>query len=153
MTTSKFRLVVVGGPSGRDAVIDARAVAPAVETATAVVHEVCEITAAGAVADPTQPWHHDPTAGGAILRIVTLKPAESGDPAAQRRELHSSETVDVGIVLSGQVTLILPEGQESVLATDDSFVLLGVEHAWRNDSTEPCRLAVTLLKPPSLVDR
>ena len=49
-------------------------------------------------------------------------------------KLHASETVDIGYVISGSVTLVLPDGNETTLAANDSFVLRGGEHAWRNDA-------------------
>lgn len=144
MLPDKLRLVVAGGRSGRESVADHRAIPAAVETATAIVHEVCEITPAGEVADHDRAWHHDPDADGLIYRVVILKPL---DVTARNKELHASETVDVGYIVSGSVTLVLPEGGETTLAANDSFVLRGIDHAWRNDADAPCVMAVALLKP------
>jgi hypothetical protein len=144
MPPGALRLIIVGGRSGRESETGHRDVPAAVETTTAIVHDVCEITAGGEVAAADRQWHHDPVADGLIFRVVTLKPFEA---SMGERHLHASRTVDVGHIISGSVTLVLPGGGETVLATNDSFVLRGVEHAWRNDADVACVMAVALLKP------
>jgi hypothetical protein len=138
------RLIVAGGASGRDASYEALEITPAIELATTTVHEIAEMKANGKLADRSEPWHHDPEPDGAIFRLVTLAAAL---PDAPPKEMHSSPTVDVGVVLQGTVTLVLPNGQSALLDRGDCFVLRGVEHAWRNDASEQCVMAVTLLKP------
>jgi quercetin dioxygenase-like cupin family protein len=138
------RLVVGGGESGLELTFDEYTIAPAVETEAAIVHEVAEILPAGGFAGLDQAWHHDPDPDGAIFRIVSLKPPRG---ATGDRPLHSSVTIDVGVVLSGQVVLALPGETEATLSAGDSFVLRGVEHAWLNQGPDECVLAVILLKP------
>jgi hypothetical protein len=45
--------------------------------------------------------------------------------------LHSTDTLDVDVVLSGQVELLLEEGRSVILREGDSVVLPGVKHGWR----------------------
>lgn len=143
MTTTHRRLVVAGGGSGQDAAVDDLARPAALESASAAVHEIAEIDAAGRLVPDSGAWHHDPSADGAILRIVTLAPVAAG----VKRPLHASPTVDLGVVLSGAVELHLPDGVVSELVAGDSFVLRGVEHAWTNRGPADCELAVVLTKP------
>ena len=51
--------------------------------------------------------------------------------------MHTSETVDVGIVESGEVWLELDDGRDFCLRAGDSFVQNGTRHAWHNRSSEP----------------
>jgi hypothetical protein len=144
MLPGNLRLVIAGGHSGRESVTVNRDIPAAVETATAIVHEVCEISPGGEVAATDLTWHHDPDPDGLIFRVVILKPL---DATTLNRNLHASETVDIGYIISGSVTLVLPDGNETTLGANDSFVLRGGEHAWRNDADAPCAMAVVLLKP------
>ena len=143
MPPGKLRVVIAGGQSGRESEAAHRDVPAAVETSTAIVHEICEITPEGEVAAGGT-WRHDPDPDGLIFRVVALKPLEA---SARNRDLHSSRTVDVGHIISGSVTLVMPDGSETTLAASDSFVLRGAEHAWRNDGDVPCVMAVALVKP------
>lgn len=58
----------------------------------------------------------------------------------QNPGMHTSDTIDFGVVLSGEVWLELDDGVEIHLATGDSMILNGVRHAWRNKSSRPCVL-------------
>jgi hypothetical protein len=137
------RLVIAGGATGTEAVFEERALSAAVETESAVVHELVELDAGGAIHAAGGPWHHDPGADGAILRTVRLRPVG----ADQDRPLHGSPTIDIGFVLAGSVELTLPGGTSSILSAGDSFVLRGVDHAWTNRGPADCELAVLLLQP------
>ncbi len=56
--------------------------------------------------------------------------------------MHRTDTI---IVISGEVWLELDDGQEVHLKPGDTVVQNGMRHAWRNKSSEPCVLAVTLI--------
>ncbi|MBO0854091.1 MAG: cupin domain-containing protein [Nocardia sp.] len=62
------------------------------------------------------------------------------DPEVPGR--HASDTIDFGIVLSGEVTLHLDEGAQTVLRTGDTFVQNGTFHRWSNTGTEPAIVAL-----------
>lgn len=66
--------------------------------------------------------------------------AEPDDPG-----MHTTATVDYGIVLSGQVTLELDDGATVVLAAGDTYIQNGTRHRWSNTGTVPAVLAVTLI--------
>jgi Cupin domain len=59
--------------------------------------------------------------------------------------MHQTDTVDLGVVLTGEVWLDLGDGQETHLRAGDFAVQNGTRHAWRNKSTERCTLAFTLI--------
>ena len=59
--------------------------------------------------------------------------------------MHTTDTVDFDVVISGEVWLELDDGAEVQLRPGDSVVQNGTRHAWRNRSSEPCTLAVALI--------
>jgi mannose-6-phosphate isomerase-like protein (cupin superfamily) len=56
--------------------------------------------------------------------------------------MHTSDTVAVGFVLSGEVDVELDDGVEVHLKAGDVLVQNGARHAWRNKSDQPCVLVV-----------
>ena len=58
--------------------------------------------------------------------------------------LHRTASVDVGTVISGELTLLLPTG-ETTLRPGETFVLRGNEHAWRNRTPQPVTIVVTMI--------
>jgi mannose-6-phosphate isomerase-like protein (cupin superfamily) len=63
---------------------------------------------------------------------------------ARHYGMHFSETVDYGVVLSGEMTMLLDEG-EVVLRAGDILVQRGTAHAWSNRGSEPVVMAVVIL--------
>jgi quercetin dioxygenase-like cupin family protein len=58
--------------------------------------------------------------------------------------MHRTDTVDYGIVLSGEIYLVLDK-QETLLKAGDVVVQRGTNHAWSNRSDKPCRMAFILV--------
>jgi mannose-6-phosphate isomerase-like protein (cupin superfamily) len=58
--------------------------------------------------------------------------------------MHTTDTVDFDLVVSGEVFLELDDGAEVRLGPGDCVVQNGTRHRWRNRSTEPCVIAVAL---------
>jgi quercetin dioxygenase-like cupin family protein len=58
--------------------------------------------------------------------------------------MHRTETIDYGIVLEGEVTLIMDEG-ETVVRTGDIVIQRGTNHGWANRSGRHCRIAFILI--------
>ena len=56
--------------------------------------------------------------------------------------MHTTDTVDFEVVLSGQVVLELDDGVETVLNPGDTVVQNGTRHRWKNPGTVPAVLAV-----------
>src|SRR6266403_1709347 len=72
-------------------------------------------------------------------RIVT------GDHGSDRHALmHRTSTIDYGIVLEGEITLILDE-DETVVKAGDIVIQRGTNHAWANRGTTNCRIAFILV--------
>lgn len=60
--------------------------------------------------------------------------------------MHTTLTVDYGIVISGEITLELDDGASVDLKAGDCVVQNGTRHAWRNRSaTTPCVMAFIML--------
>jgi hypothetical protein len=59
--------------------------------------------------------------------------------------MHTTDTIDFDIVISGEVWLELDDGAEVQLRTGDSVIQNGTRHAWHNRSSQPCTVAVALI--------
>jgi hypothetical protein len=66
------------------------------------------------------------------------------DDNARHIFMHRTETIDYGIVLEGEVVLILDEG-ETTMRAGDIVVQRGTNHAWANRSNKNCRIAFILI--------
>jgi mannose-6-phosphate isomerase-like protein (cupin superfamily) len=62
---------------------------------------------------------------------------EADDPG-----MHTSATIDLGVVLSGQATLELDEGVKVTLNVCDTYIQNGTRHRWSNTGDVPAVLAV-----------
>lgn len=134
-------------------------------------------------ADYTEPTvSHSGTAppkGGTVIRFVDLPPEGPDGPKfdkEQSRELfaavglagnadrhkagrhplmHRTESVDYGIVLSGEIVLLLDDS-EVHLKAGDVVVQRGTVHAWTNRTDTICRMAFMLTDgrfDPALADK
>ena len=52
--------------------------------------------------------------------------------------MHASQTVDYGVVLSGEIDLELDDGAVKRLKAGDCYVQNGTRHAWRNPGDVDC---------------
>jgi mannose-6-phosphate isomerase-like protein (cupin superfamily) len=55
--------------------------------------------------------------------------------------MHTTDTVDYGIVVRGEMTLELDDGQKVHLRQGDCVIQNGTRHRWRNPLDEPCLMA------------
>jgi quercetin dioxygenase-like cupin family protein len=55
--------------------------------------------------------------------------------------MHTSDTVDYGVVVRGEMTLELDDGAKVHLRQGDCIVQNGTRHRWRNPLPEPCLMA------------
>ncbi|MFM2287773.1 MAG: hypothetical protein RL684_916 [Pseudomonadota bacterium] len=77
---------------------------------------------------------------GSVIRIVDMLPGRSSP-------MHRTNSIDYGIVLSGQLELELDGGRRSRLGPGDIVVQRGTMHAWHNPSAdETCRIAFILVE-------
>ena len=58
--------------------------------------------------------------------------------------MHRTETIDYGIVLEGEIVLILDEGETTVRA-GEIVIQRGTNHGWANRSGRNCRIAFILI--------
>ena len=58
--------------------------------------------------------------------------------------MHRTETIDYGIVIAGEITLVLDRGK-TLLKEGDVVIQRGTNHAWANRSGRPCRMLFILV--------
>ena len=63
---------------------------------------------------------------------------------SRHAHMHRTETIDYGIVLDGEIVLILDEGETTVRA-GDIVIQRGTNHGWANRSDRMCRVAFILI--------
>jgi hypothetical protein len=85
----------------------------------------------------------DPAAAGAeyMSRLPGL--AERFEPESPG--MHTTDTLDYGILLEGEISLELDDGQVVALKPSDIVVQNGTRHAWRNGGNEPATLLFVLI--------
>jgi mannose-6-phosphate isomerase-like protein (cupin superfamily) len=107
-----------------------------------------------------------PAPGGTRFIVLTFPPDTAMadpafDPAAFDREqradspgiadliepdgMHTTPTVDYGIVLQGEIVLELDDGHGTRLSTGDIVIQNGTHHGWRNRSDQPVTMAFVLV--------
>ena len=59
--------------------------------------------------------------------------------------MHTTDTIDYGVVVRGEMTLELDDGQKVHLKQGDCIVQNGTRHRWRNPLPEPCLMAFVSL--------
>jgi hypothetical protein len=58
--------------------------------------------------------------------------------------MHTTETIDYGICLSGEIFLELDDGAEQRITPGTVVVQRGTRHAWRNRSSQVCTMVYAL---------
>jgi quercetin dioxygenase-like cupin family protein len=59
--------------------------------------------------------------------------------------MHTTDTVDMEIILSGEVVLELDNSVERTLHTGDVNIPNGTRHRWHNRGKEPVTMAVVMV--------
>jgi mannose-6-phosphate isomerase-like protein (cupin superfamily) len=59
--------------------------------------------------------------------------------------MHTTATIDYGIVLSGEAVLELDDGVKLTLRPGDTYIQNGTRHRWSNTGDVPAVLAITLI--------
>lgn len=85
----------------------------------------------------------DPAA--ALVEMASKLPGMAQVMEPEGRGMHTTDTVDFDVVISGEVWLELDDGAELLLKAGDCVVQNGTRHAWHNRSAQPCVMAVCLL--------
>ncbi|MDZ5650778.1 cupin domain-containing protein [Nitrospirillum sp. BR 11828] len=84
---------------------------------------------------------------GSVIRVVDMLPGGVSP-------MHRTNSIDYGIVLSGEVELELDDGVKKTVGAGGIIVQRGTMHLWRNPSTTtPARIVFVLIEaPPYLHD-
>jgi mannose-6-phosphate isomerase-like protein (cupin superfamily) len=77
----------------------------------------------------------------AVVELQTKLPGIVEAMELDNPGMHTTNSVDFGVVLSGEVWLELDAGAEVRLRAGDCVIQNGTRHAWRNKSSVPCVLA------------
>ncbi len=75
---------------------------------------------------------------------LKTKQNESKTEKAPHPFMHKTKTVDFGIVLSGEIYLVLDK-EERLMKAGDVAIQRGTNHAWSNRSSALCRMAFILI--------
>jgi mannose-6-phosphate isomerase-like protein (cupin superfamily) len=103
-----------------------------------------------------------PPAGGFRFTLLTIPPdSQAAMPAdlsaalaeaaeklpgmleavdTEHPHMHTTDTVDFVVILSGRLWLEVDHSQEVELGRGDSLVQNGTRHAWHNRGSEPCEM-------------
>ncbi len=94
---------------------------------------------------PPEPETREEFEAMARATFRTIYPDVAHDPGDEPHGgMHKTETVDYAIILSGEITAVMDEG-ETVMKAGDIMVQRGTNHAWANRSDKPCRIAFVLI--------
>jgi len=106
----------------------------------------CEIWSTDAMPAPVAATEDDPA-----LTALTVPPSPNGTkirinefPPGAVSPVHRTQSVDYGIVLSGEVVLALDDS-ETVLRAGDVAVQRGTNHRWENRTPDTARMAFILV--------
>ena len=77
--------------------------------------------------------------------VEALLPGAGEFLEADNPGMHTTQTVDIGVVLTGELWLELDDGAEVHLRPGDIVVQNGTRHAWRNKGSQPCTVAYALV--------
>lgn len=100
-----------------------------------------------AAVEPDEPTQRTlrvpPGPNGTKIRINEFAPGHLDERGLQS-PIHRTETIDYGIVLVGEIHLVLDDS-EVRLKAGDVVVQRGTDHAWANRSDQPCTVAFILI--------
>jgi mannose-6-phosphate isomerase-like protein (cupin superfamily) len=84
-----------------------------------------------------------PTDVNHMMKIVGAEAPKKGLPP-RHPMMHRTRTLDYAIIMSGEIDMLLDEG-EVHLKAGDVLVQQATNHAWVNRSGKPCRVAFILM--------
>jgi quercetin dioxygenase-like cupin family protein len=113
-------------------------------------HEVWSTEGTPAVltaVEPAEPTEGAPAVppppGGTRIRVITFAPGHLDERGLQS-PVHRTASLDYGILLDGEITLVLEAG-EVTLRAGDVVVQRGTDHAWANRGDVPARVCFVLV--------
>jgi mannose-6-phosphate isomerase-like protein (cupin superfamily) len=89
------------------------------------------------------PGDLDPESAAAAIDAVL--PGMTSHMEADEPGMHTTDTIDFEVVISGEVVLELDDGAETTLRAGDTVVQNGTRHRWSNRGSEPAVLAVFIV--------
>lgn len=97
--------------------------------------------------EPSEPTERTlrvpPEPHGTKIRINEFFPGFINDLGNQS-PIHRTESIDYGIVLEGEIVLVL-DNSEVTLRAGDVVIQRGTDHAWANRTDKVCRVAFILV--------
>ena len=97
--------------------------------------------------EPNEPTERSlrvpPEPNGTKIRINEFFPGHINELGNQS-PIHRTESIDYGIILEGEIWLVLDDS-EVLLKAGDVVVQRGTDHAWANRSDKVCRVAFILV--------
>ncbi len=81
----------------------------------------------------------------AVAEMQTKLPGLIEHLEPENPGMHTTNSIDYGIVISGEIYLELDNGEERLLTTGNCVVQNGTRHAWVNKSNKPATMAFILL--------
>ncbi|KAF4975804.1 hypothetical protein FZEAL_7464 [Fusarium zealandicum] len=81
---------------------------------------------------------------GAIFCMSVIKPGDSSP-------MHRTQSLDYGVVMSGEIVLALDGGEEKTVRQGEITVQQGVNHRWINRGDVPCQVLFVMLGADKIV--
>jgi hypothetical protein len=81
----------------------------------------------------------------ALAQLESTLPDMARWMEADNPGMHTTDTVDIDIVLSGEVWLEVDDGTEVQLHEGDVVIQNGTRHAWHNRTDQPVRMFAALI--------
>ena len=91
--------------------------------------------------DPPGAWELEPRGRGIAFRYVEMPPGTDPGEAGW----HTTDTIDLDLVLSGRIELALPGVEPVVVGPWESVVQRATNHRWRTVGDEPVRFVALML--------
>jgi quercetin dioxygenase-like cupin family protein len=107
-------------------------------------HELWSTPAAPAPLSATEPDPADgpvsvpPPPHGTKIRINSFPPGVVSP-------VHRTQSVDYGIVIDGEMVLVLDDGAETTLCPGDVVIQRGTSHRWENRGGKPAQMVFVLV--------
>jgi mannose-6-phosphate isomerase-like protein (cupin superfamily) len=79
-------------------------------------------------------------AAAALAELERLMPGATAPMELDTPGMHTTDSIDYVVVVSGEATLELDDGEQTVVRAGDVVIQNGTRHAWRNHGTEPCTI-------------
>ena len=96
---------------------------------------------------PFKDWHGQPIGicepDGVVCRVINFPP--QGQEPDDFNCMHRTQSEDFGIVIEGEIELLLASGEKTTLKKGNVVVQRGTNHQWINTSDKYCVMAFILV--------